>query len=121
MIENAIAKLQSEMSQNANKHYIQVVGAFLLEHLGTNPGSAEKIMAQDKTIGKSLDEMKKEAKKKQMGGCAVLTDQEGFEIVLKYFGIKPGKALAKDVMRHEPRLAFEKPNVVFDVKLEDLL
>lgn len=122
MLQNAISKIQSEMNQSANNPYIQVVGGFLLQHLEANPESAEKIMATDKTIGKSLEEMRKAAQKKKVGNCAVLTDQEGFEVVLKYFGIEPGQTRAATaVIKHEPIPATEKPSVTFDVKLEDLM
>lgn len=95
------------MEENKTNSYIQVVGEFLLKHL-ENPGSAERILAQEKTIGKSLDEMRKEAEKKKVGNCAVLTDAEGFAVVLRYFGI-------------EPAAAPEPKQDDFDVKLEDLL
>ena len=115
MLQNAISKLKSEMNQNADNSYIQVVGEFLLNHLKANPESAEKIMAPDKTIGKSLDEMRKVAEKKKVGNCAVLTDAEGFAVVLKYFGIEP----LGNVPAASPKPA--APAVDFDVKLEDLL
>ena len=82
MLKNAISKIQSEMDKNVNNPYVQVVGGFLLQHLKSNPESSEKIMAADKTIAKSLDEMRKAAEKKRVGNCAVLTDQEGFSVVL---------------------------------------
>lgn len=123
MLQEATLKIQNEMIQNTQNVYIQSVGGFLLQHLEANPESAEKILAQDKTIGKSLDAMRKEAEKKKVGNCAVLTDQEGFVVVLKYFGIESGQGpAAAPVIKHTPRpFAPEKPAVDFDVKLEDLL
>ncbi|MBU3126771.1 MULTISPECIES: hypothetical protein [Clostridium] len=88
MLEKAIKKLKTEMDSSKNNTYGQVVGGFLIEHLIANPSSAEKILNADKTIGLSLGEMKKVAEKRRIGSCAVLTDQEGFGIVLKYFGIE---------------------------------
>lgn len=107
MLQNAISKLKTEMEQSNNNPYIQVVGEFLLKHLVSNPGSAELINNPDKTIGGSLDAMKKEAEKKKVGSCAVLTDDEGFAVVLKYFGIEPATE--------------SKPKPAFDVSLDDLL
>lgn len=115
MKEKAIKKLQDEMSKNTNP-YVQVVGNFLLQHLELHPEAAEKILASDKTVLKSLDEMRKEAEKKKVGNCAVLTDQEGFAIVLKYFGIE-----AAGNIQSKPALAPKKPDIDFDVKLDDLL
>lgn len=119
MLKKAIEKIKSEMDQNKNSTYIQVVGAFLLKHLKENPGAAEKVLVQDKTIAKSLDEMRKAAEKKKVGSCAVLTDQEGFEVVLKYFGIETGIKQAPAEPKEES--APIKKNATFDAKLEDLL
>jgi len=127
MPSKAIGKLQSEMTQNNTDSYIQVVGAFLLQHLEQNPKDAEKIMVTDKTIGKSLEQMRKEASKKKVGSCAVLTDQEGFEVVLKYFGIKattPASARAAAPIitsdNVQPNPSEPKSNN-FNVNLEDFL
>jgi hypothetical protein len=123
MLGKAIEKIKSEMSKNTNP-YVQVVGQFLLQHLETTPGAAEKILQEDKTIIKSLDAMKNEAKKKQVGGCAMLTDQEGFEIVLKYFGID-GKVSNKHMANVEGKAVPEvKPaakDIDFDVSLDDFI
>jgi hypothetical protein len=103
MLDQAIQKIKTEMEADTGS-YTQAVGGFLLQHLNTNPESAEKILAPDKTIAKSLLEMKKVAKTKAVNGCGVLTDAEGFEIVLKYFGLDA---------------AVKKSGI--DIKLEDLL
>jgi hypothetical protein len=122
MSAKAIEKLQSEMTKNNTNSYIQAVGEFLLQHLESNPQDADKILTTDKAIGKSLDEMRKVAAKKKDGNCAVLTDQEGFAIVMQYFGIK-----GAPVVMAAPTAApisvptLEKPTPSFDVRLEDLL
>jgi len=118
----AIEKIRSEMTKDTANSYVQVVGGFLLQHLEFNPQDAEKILVTDKTIIKSLDEMKKAAGKKKVGSCAVLTDQEGFAVVLKYFGIKgaPVVMAAPDVAPVSPVPTLEKPITSFDVRLEDL-
>ncbi|KKX56360.1 Cas9 inhibitor AcrIIA9 family protein [Brevibacillus borstelensis] len=126
MKADAIAKIKAEIDRNKSNPYIKVVGDFLLGHLETDPEAAEKIMAADKTIAKSLDAMKAEAKKKQQNGMAMLTDAEGFAIVLKYFGIK-GKPVVSSspVAPPSDRAALApaaKPAVPdFDVKLDDFL
>ncbi len=106
-------KLQDEMNSNQNNSYIQVVGQFLLQHLAAHPEDAEKI-TEDKTIAKSLYAMRKEAEKKKVGNCAVLTDREGFAIVLSYFGITP------DVITPVPPAPAPK-KASLDIDLEDLL
>lgn len=109
MVKEAIKKINDEIEKEDNS-YVQVIGKFLLEKLESNPAVAEKILTEDKTIMKSLNAMKKEAEKNRVGNCAVLTDQEGFKIVLNYFDID-------DTINHKKK----KENVNFDVKLDDLL
>ncbi|OIJ17082.1 hypothetical protein BKP37_00645 [Anaerobacillus alkalilacustris] len=102
----ATEKIREEMKKNASNSYIQVVGNFLLQHLEEDPDSSEKVLAKDKSIAKSLEVMRAEASKKKVGNVAVLTDQEGFDIVLKYFGIGE-KEVAKPVTEKELDFEFE--------------
>lgn len=111
----AIKKLKEEIQKNSNNSYIQVVGNFLIGYLEQNPESAKSVLAEDKTIAKSLDEMRKEAEKKKVGNCAVLTDQEGFDVVLKYFGITSKESSPKE---EEP---IKETDDEIDLEFEDLL
>jgi hypothetical protein len=115
--DEAIAKISVEIQKEKNP-YVQAVGGFLLQHLDKNPQDAEKILVQDKTILKSLDAMKKEAEKKKVGNCAVLTDAEGFAVVLKYFGID-GQVVLPEAPVPVPTTS--KTSSDFDVKLDDFL
>lgn len=119
MFNKAIEKINKEMVQNNGNNYIQVVGSFLLQHLESNPNSAGKILTEGKTIGNSLNEMRNVAEKKKVGNCAVLTDQEGFEVVLNYFGIggKPIEVGATKIIQ-EAKPVVKKS---FDVSLDELL
>jgi hypothetical protein len=124
MFEKAIEKLDSEMGLNQSNSYIQVVGDFLLCHLNDNPDDAEKILAKDKTIAKSLEEMRKAASKKKVNNCAMFTPTEGFAIVLKYFGIESAVPAAvvdpKPAVIPAPKLKTES-EVDFNVSLDDFL
>lgn len=125
MLNKAIEKIKKEMDQNKNNSYIEVVGCYLLQHLGNNPGDAEKILTEGKTIGKSLDEMRKAAEKRQVNRCGMLSPQEGFEFVMKYFGIV-GEPVIMDTpqplaYKVEPDKVYEKKNTGFSVSLDDLL
>lgn len=128
MITEAIKKIKDEIDKNKNNPYIQVVGEFLIQYLNKNHEASEKVLQEGKDIGKSLQEMRKAAEKKKVGNCAVLTDQEGFEIVLKYFGIEasadPGTVtMANEIKSPAPeeKEKPKKPDADFDVKLEDFL
>lgn len=117
MLDKAVSKIKAEMEQNASSTYIKVVGNFLLQHLEAHPESAEKIVVEGKTIKDSLAEMRKVAEKQKDGNVAVLTDQEGFQVVLKYFEIDGTQESAAPAGKP----AATKSNVDFDVRLEDLL
>lgn len=119
----AITKLNGEITNSNNNPYIQVVGQFLIGHLDKNPQDAEKILTADKTIGKSLEVMQSEASKKKVGNCAVLTDQEGFGIVLKYFGIDgmPAAAAPAPIPTAPAVVTSVSSGSKFDVKLDDFL
>lgn len=84
MQAEAIAKLQSEIN-GSNNPAVQAIGQFLLQHLEQHPEDAGCILNTDKTILKSLEAMRKVAEKKKVGNMAVLSDSEGFAIVLNYF------------------------------------
>lgn len=121
-MQKATAKIQTEIDKNKSNQYIQVVGQFLLQHLAQHPADAQKINAEDKTIAKNLDAMRNEASKKKVGNCAVLTDQEGFAVVLKYFGINSAPVATTPAEPPEIRpIPPAKPSVDFDVSLNDFL
>lgn len=124
MLNEAIDKIKGEMDKN-NNPYIKVVGEFLLQHLNSNPEASGKVLDKEKSIIKSLDEMRKAAEKKKVGNCAVLTDKEGFEVVLKYFGIEGTFSepvpIAKEINIKPLELKETKTSIDFDVNLNDFL
>lgn len=83
-----VEKIRDEMAANAKHPYIQVIGDFLLQYIDDHPEASEKILTKDRTIKGSLNAMQSEARKKQVDGCAVLTDAEGFGIVLNLPGLE---------------------------------
>lgn len=130
MIEEAIKKLRDEM-QKEGQEYINVIGEELIKVVNTSEEAAEKIMAQDKNIIGSLKEMGKVARGKAKNGCAVMSDEEGMEIVYKYFGIdlkaaakegastklkEPERLIEKEPIKEIPKESKEE----FSVDLDDL-
>ncbi|MEG0259576.1 MAG: Cas9 inhibitor AcrIIA9 family protein [Lysinibacillus sp.] len=85
-MQQAIEKINAEMAQS-NNPYVQVIGQFLLTQITTKE-AAEKVLEATKTVENSLNAMQKEAKKKAVNGMAMLTDEEGYAIVLAYFGLE---------------------------------
>jgi hypothetical protein len=124
MVQKAIEKLRSEMDSNRSNAYIQAVGQYLINHVDTS--SAEKILKADKSIAKSLDAMRSEASKKKVNNCAMFTPEEGFAIVMKYYGIS-GTPTVQTAPISRPAPAAPAPAPIaakvddFDLKLEDLL
>lgn len=93
MYEKAVEKITNEMNANENKPYVQVVGKYLLDHLANKHDHAEKLCAEEKTILKSLSVMRRYAESKRVENVAVLTDEEGFAVVLQYFGCWEGEPI----------------------------
>ena len=87
MINEARTKINDEMEKE-NNPYVKLIGEYLLEVIKNNETAAEKILDKDKSIMKSLEEMRKAAEKVKVGNMAMISDEEGFSIVLKYFGIE---------------------------------
>ncbi|MGM0776945.1 MAG: hypothetical protein ACQEXE_10285 [Bacillota bacterium] len=119
MKEKAIEKLKSEMEKEKSS-YVQIVGQFLLNQVENNPDAAEKVLEKDKSIMKSLTAMRKAAEKQKVGNMAVLSDEEGFAVVLEYFGIK-GKGVPQTLVQSTPVAERAKVSADFDVSLEDFL
>ena len=88
MIQKAIEKIRMEMDRKKDNGYIQAIGEMLLKQIEINRDAAEKIVNEAKTITSSLKEVETIAKKKAVGGCAVLSDGEVYGIVRKYYGFE---------------------------------
>jgi hypothetical protein len=128
-IAEAVSKIKTEMDQNKSNSYVQVVGNFLIEHLGKHPGDAVKVIADGKSIIKSLDEMREVASKSKVNNCGLITPQDGFNIVMKYYGISLKDAVLgvdfasgqSKTVHHEVQIRPKSKVVDFDVSLNDLL
>jgi hypothetical protein len=87
LIQQALQKIQAELAEKPNDTYVQVIGGFLIKHLREHPVHAQQILTDGKTIAGSLAAAKEEARKHQTNGVGVLSDEECFAVVLKYYGI----------------------------------
>lgn len=122
MLNKAIKKINDEIEKEKNP-YVKVIGEYLLKVIADNEGAAEKILEADKTIMKSLEAMRKAAEKNKVGNMAMISDEEGFAIVLKYFEIKREK---KNDINDKKVIDFkakkeEKEEDIFNVSLDDYL
>ena len=116
MLSKAIEKIKSELLLNGTNQFVQVVGSFLIGHLGINPNDAEKIMVLDKTITLGVAEMWKVAKTKKVNNYAGMDEQEAMKIIFKYFEIK--SLFQVSIQNTAPIV---KPKVEFKVNLKDFL
>ncbi|EJY57272.1 hypothetical protein URH17368_0062 [Alicyclobacillus hesperidum URH17-3-68] len=91
MYEKAVEKLTTEMAANEKHPYVQMIGQYLLAHLEKHPEHAERILAEGETILKSLDAMRRYAETKRVGNMAVISDADGYGIVLQYFDCWDGE------------------------------
>ena len=88
MVKEAFEKLRAEMEQHSDNSSVQRIGNFLIKKLEINQDIAEKILEEEKTIIKSLETMRNVAMENTTNSMAVLTDEEGFEIVMEFYGIE---------------------------------
>lgn len=82
-----ITKFDTECDKSPNNRVLRVICEHMIDFLHNHPQAAERI-DEKKTLSGAIEEMKKEARKRAVNGCGVLTDEEGFEIIHKYFGIE---------------------------------
>jgi len=93
MTNQAINKLRQEIEENRDNLYINYVGNYLVDYITRNNQYSEKFMNEEKTIKGSLEYMKTKAKAQAKNGMAMLTPEEGFEVILDYYEIKPATKL----------------------------
>lgn len=129
MVEQATAKLMTELRMEGVHPYVSAIGNFLLDFLKDNPSAAEKIMVEGKTIIGSMRAMRKVAEKQKVDNCAVLTPEQGFKAVLDYFDIKEKgttpvvKVATPTLSNHAPEesVAAPRPTQRFEATLDEFL
>lgn len=101
MSEQAIAKLNDEMQKNPDTT-TKRIGAYLIDIIGIDSSAAGKILVPNKSIEGSIQKMRDVAMKQVPKGFkgknygATLTDEEGLNIVLEYYGIELKKEHNQD-------------------------
>lgn len=123
IIEKAVEKIKEEIQKDDNP-YMNLIGNYVLQQLEVNKPSAEKIVAGSKTLSGSLEEMEKEAKKVAKNGVGILTDEEGFAIVAKYFEFEGVQTKAEVIQFPKNEACENKPKSSqngFSASLEDFI
>lgn len=121
MLNQAIKKIEDEMKSNKSDA-TDVVGHFIIQHLRQNPASAEMILKEGKTISGGFAEMRKVAEKKKKGNFYAMSEIEGFNIVLQYFGIiakvEPG-SISVETAAVAPTKAEVQQKPGFDISVDE--
>lgn len=125
MKDQAIAQLRAEMGLKKTNPYVQLIGEFLISHVESNPNDAAKLLVDGKSIEGSLVSMRAAAEKKKVGNMGILSDAEGYAIVLQHYHIKsvaaadPGQIPPAIQRVESPPIAPIVPD--FAVSLDDFL
>ena len=130
MIQKATEKIKSEMESNKDSS-IQVIGEFLLKQIEININAAKAIVKEGKTIKGSMEYMRNEAEKKVKEKKGVqmvaLSPEEGFRIVMKYFGFEAVQdkiieyELQEIEAKHNIKPETNKKDISDDLNLDELL
>ena len=82
----AIEKINNEMQKKPDDKYREIIGHYLIDRCA-DPAAAECIGEAGKTLEGALGEVQSAARKKARGSVAVMTDDEVFDIIDKYFSL----------------------------------
>ena len=97
MINKAIAHITKEMMEIGGP-----LAQGIEEHLTKicrSEDTAKKLLDPQKNLNELCEQIRKKAREKAKGGCAVLEDQEVFRMAEEYYGIDTAKSSVRiDVM-----------------------
>lgn len=85
MKEKAIEKIKKEMNKNIGNLYIQVIGDYLLKQIELNKEAMKKICSEKNSIGKSIKEIEKLARKSTANGNLEISENGLFKIIREYY------------------------------------
>lgn len=116
--ERAIAKIDAEIENEKGNRILEIIGEFLINLVTANSDAAEKLLDEKKNLKGAYEAMRNEARKYQKDGCAVLTDDEGFEVICGYYGLEYHSGGGKIVPE---KASGVKAATALDIELDDLL
>ncbi len=116
--ERAIAKIDAEIEKEKGNRILEIIGEFLINLVTANSDAAAKLLDEKKNLKGAYEAMRNEARKYQKDGCAVLTDDEGFEVICGYYGLEYHSGGGKIVPEKAPDV---KASTALDIELDDLL
>lgn len=84
---DAIGKINQEMLKNPEDLYTEILGHYVIDRC-MDPSCEQLVAAEDKNLEGAMKAVRDAAEKKKHGSVAVLTPQEVFSEVDKYFGFE---------------------------------
>lgn len=97
MIQQLIDNFEKECEKNPDDTVVRIICEHVMEKLqGANEDVLKNIIDKKLNIAGAIVAMRETASKRKTGSYAVLSDEEGFEIVDKYFGITGIPAAEKE-------------------------
>lgn len=89
MVTDAIQRIKNEIDSEKSNPNIKIIGKFMLQYIQQNPPAAAVVCTNGKFLTGAYKAIEDYAKKKpRHGNCVAVSPDEGFEQVLKYFGIE---------------------------------
>lgn len=89
MLADAIQRIENEIDSEKNNPNIKVIGEFMIQYIHQNPSAADVVCTNGKFLSGAYKAIEDYARKKpRHGNCVAVAPDEGFEQVLKYFGIE---------------------------------
>jgi len=86
-LDEAMDKLRDEMARENGRPEIRILGEYLTERLMKEPGIAEKITANGKSLDGAFAHMRAQAQKKAQKGSYVMASEEALNMLCEYYGI----------------------------------
>ena len=131
MYEEAKKKIKEEIKANEDNDFVKVIGEYVLKNIEVNKATAKGIVSGKKTIDECCKVMKEEAEKriKQRKGhqCVVLSDEEGFALVRKYFELEGVQTEIEERLKEVEEVVIKESatekleHSEFNVSLEDFM
>ena len=98
----AIEKINTEMQKRPDDLYMEIIGHYIIDRCGADEACEKKASDEVKTLSGAMTAVRNAAQKKAVSNCAVLTPDEVFSNIDKYFGF-PADARAAGHGRCERR------------------
>lgn len=94
MLQQVIDTLEKESEKNINDMTVRRICNHVIEKAERGcigEDDINNIISKTKTIAGAITKMREAANKVAVNNCGVLTDEEGFDIVNKYFAVSEQK------------------------------